>query len=134
MALSYQRKKMVFFVLILTVAFRVCLTLFPLAKLLKFVSKTSSSTPNKSVLTDIIWAVNSVGKRLPFATCLVNGLVANFLCSRNNISSTLHIGVKKDQEAQLAAHAWLTVDGDIVVGKVGDLDTYVALPNLMDES
>lgn len=125
---------MLFAVLVLSLAFRLGLALFSFTRLLKFVEKTSHPVSNKSALADIVWAVNTVGKRLPFATCLVNGLVAKFLCSRNTISSILHIGVKKNPDKQLAAHAWLTIDGNIVIGKVGDLETYVPLPNLMDNS
>ena len=41
---------------------------------------------------------------------------------------TLHIGVAREKGENLEAHAWLSLDGRIIVGNVPDLDRYRELP------
>ena len=62
------------------------------------------------------WAVISVSQYIPYATCLAQALTLQTLLSREGIHSDLGIGVARDDAALIAAHAWLEVDGLVVIG------------------
>ncbi len=51
--------------------------------------------------------------------CLVQAITGKILLRKLGISSTLYLGVKKHNNHQLLAHAWLRVGTTIITGKVG---------------
>ena len=68
---------------------------------------------------DVAAAVEAIDKsstRLPFANCLVRAVALRMLLARREIATEVHIGARKDEQGQFAAHAWLTYNGIIVVG------------------
>lgn len=54
------------------------------------------------------------------SSCLVKGLAGKIMCNRRGIPSTLYLGVAKHSPDQLAAHAWLEVNDDIICGQYAD--------------
>jgi hypothetical protein len=46
------------------------------------------------------------------------------LLARRDIATDLHIGARKDEHGQFAAHAWLTYNGTILVGGEDAKDLY----------
>lgn len=63
-----------------------------------------------------IHALDKSSRRLPFANCLVRAVALRMLLARRDIATELHIGARKDEQGQFAAHAWLTYDDTILVG------------------
>jgi hypothetical protein len=63
----------------------------------------------------LVWAVQVASKRIPGATCLSCALTLQRLLAKNGHESELRIGVAKD-DSGFIAHAWLTYDGQILVG------------------
>ena len=64
-------------------------------------------------------AVNALDKssrRLTFANCLTRALALRMLLARRDIPTKLHIGARKDENGEFAAHAWLTYNDVILVG------------------
>lgn len=60
----------------------------------------------------VIW----IGDRMPFrTTCLVRAVAGWLLLSRRGIASTIRFGVTM-KEGKLAAHAWLIVQGESLLG------------------
>ncbi len=41
------------------------------------------------------------------------------MLARRRTPSTLHLGVRKTEQGELAAHAWLLVGGTFVTGRMG---------------
>jgi hypothetical protein len=77
------------------------------------------------------WAMSRAQRVVPQATCLPQALAAEALLTRGGLPAELQIGVKKTPSGKLAAHAWVTSDGRIVVGDLGrELVTYTPLPTL----
>jgi len=75
----------------------------------------------------IAWAVEAVSRRLPWrSSCLVQALAAEALLNRYGCPARLHIGVSKETDRTLLAHAWVE-SGDLVVVGAGDLTRYAAL-------
>ena len=77
-------------------------------------------------------AVNRAAVFVPRATCLVRACAAKYLLHRRQFSSELCVGVAKNIDEPLKAHAWLVWDGVIILGnernqveKYKPLTTYV---------
>ncbi|MCY4634686.1 MAG: lasso peptide biosynthesis B2 protein [Acidobacteria bacterium] len=62
--------------------------------------------------------VRRVARRLPFeALCLPQAMAAQWMLRRRGVSARLWIGVRRPAPGRpLAYHAWLTVDGESVIG------------------
>lgn len=62
------------------------------------------------------WAVRAAARRIPAASCLTQALSAQVLLAARGLSSELKIGVTLDSNRQFSAHAWVLVDGKVLVG------------------
>jgi hypothetical protein len=80
----------------------------------------------------VAWAASVTGKRLiGDQPCLVQALAVQLLFTRRNIPADLCLGVAKEKDGQLAAHAWVESEGEIVIGgSAEDLSRYTRLPDL----
>ena len=65
---------------------------------------------------DVAWAVRRASSVVPGATCLTQALAAHLLLARRGYASRLRIGVARESDEKLRAHAWLESDGIIVLG------------------
>ena len=64
----------------------------------------------------LAWAVRIARRRLPGTSCLAAALALQHLLSAEGHDSELHIGVARTG-GDFAAHAWLTHQGEILVGE-----------------
>ena len=78
--------------------------------------------------------VRSVARRWPLnAVCLPQAMAGQWMLRRRGFASRLWFGVRKAADggagnaARLEYHAWLTVDGECVLGG-GETETYAVLP------
>jgi hypothetical protein len=62
-------------------------------------------------------------------SCLVQALAARTLLSRYGQPSRLRIGVAKDEDGKLLAHAWVESGGSVIIGG-NEYSQYVPLPDL----
>lgn len=63
------------------------------------------------------WAVEAVSRRVPWRTvCFQKGLALHLMLRRRGVASRLHYGVGKDEHGALAAHVWISVGGETVLG------------------
>ena len=68
--------------------------------------------------------INGLANRTPWAsTCLVKALAAAHMLNKREIPQKLHIGVARTPAGNFNAHAWLSVDGEIIVGG-GNLEDF----------
>lgn len=67
------------------------------------------------------WAVRVASRWVPWQTrCLVRAIAGKMLLKRRGIPSTLYLGLAKDADGQLAAHAWLRCgDRTLTGGRMG---------------
>jgi len=66
----------------------------------------------------IAYVTNAAANRIPRTTCLPRALVAQMLLSRHSDRAELHIGVAKDSNGKLEAHAWVESGGQVVIGGI----------------
>jgi hypothetical protein len=73
--------------------------------------------------------VTAVAARVPRASCLTQALAATLLLARHGYAATLRVGVAKNEDGSLRAHAWLESGGETLLGGP-DFGTFVQLPPL----
>ncbi len=75
------------------------------------------------------WALAVVRRLLPGARCLAQALAAEALLAHGDFPARLRIGVPRaGRPRRLAAHAWLELDGKVVVGGARAPSTYEPVP------
>lgn len=77
----------------------------------------------------IAWAVTVASRRVPRATCLTQALATQALLARLGRTSALRIGVGRDEQGKVCAHAWVEVSGRAIIGG-GGLERYTRMPDL----
>ncbi len=64
-----------------------------------------------------VWAVRAIARRfLGDKPCLTQALALKWILARAGKKTTLKIGVNKNLDNALEAHAWLELDGEIIIG------------------
>ncbi len=76
----------------------------------------------------ILWAVEVAGRHIPAASCLTQALAADLLLARSGTPVSLRIGVLKNSEGRLDAHAWLESEGRIILGNRSNLSMFSVFP------
>jgi hypothetical protein len=77
----------------------------------------------------IAWAVQAVARNVPLGfVCLPQAIAAKWMLRRRKLPSTLYLGLQRDDELKLTAHAWLRVGNTILTGRAESLNhTVVAM-------
>ena len=88
--------------------------------------RRSGPPPTPRLADRIGWAVRNAARLVPASTCLIQALAASLMLRRAGLPAELHIGVAREGETGLRAHAWVDVDGRAIVGD-HDLARLVAL-------
>jgi|SRR5580658_1658858 hypothetical protein len=84
------------------------------------ISRSTASPCEVELAAEIGWVVTRAARYLPFkAVCLPQAIAAKVMLRRRRINSVLHLGVAKNSDAHLQAHAWLDAAGVEVTGYPG---------------
>lgn len=131
-SLPFHDKKLVVLSVTLLVFFKIAVRIFPLKTLLSLtgrVIRRPNGQENPPPRTDrVLWAVPTVARHAPFLNnCLVIALTTRALLGMEGCSSTLRVGVAKQDKGGLTAHAWLELEGGIVIDSEGNA-SYTPLP------
>lgn len=103
-------------------AVRMGLLILPFRTLVRLAARASRPTSSaadasRAQRDRIVWAVNSTSKHLPGRkTCLLEALAGQVLLTRRGFPTRVKIGVRKGDDGDLLAHAWLENNGDVVIG------------------
>ena len=99
-------------------------TIFPMRWYTNKMGVKGNETPFSIDENDLLFVkrvektMRRVQKYLPFKIkCFSAALTAKTLLKRNNIKSTIYLGVKKSNNEKMIAHAWLRCGNIIVTGK-----------------
>lgn len=96
----------------------------PFSELSDRIGTLQAQTPEISVespvLSQIRWAVGAVCSRTPWESkCLVRALTAKKLLNQRGFACTLYMGVARDKEGKMIAHAWLRCGTQYITGGDG---------------
>lgn len=121
--LSWSEKILFIEAFLLTGIIRFAIVFVPFKKVAKVFGKINEesiehvSDSDKLIINKIIWAVNVIGRHTPWESkCLVKALTGQIMLKNRKLDSTLYLGVAKDEENKLIAHAWLRCGADIITG------------------
>ena len=97
--------------------------------LLKMTRKTNSRpAADQACINRVVWAVTLASRYVPRASCLTQALAAELMLGRRGQPAHLHIGVAKGERGRFEAHAWVEVEGRVVIGSSKDLLRFTPLP------
>jgi hypothetical protein len=129
--LPFQKKKLLCQSFFLVWMIRICLWVISYKKLsdwlFRFNSKGSSQDGKWEVIKEVSNAVRLVSRFVPSATCLIQALAVRTLLRLRGQNSKLQIGVTRDENQKFLAHAWIEVEGRVVIGGIDDLNRYSVL-------
>jgi hypothetical protein len=131
--LTGEEKRLFFVAVYYACSTRIMIAILPFRRYAKYLGiphKESAIQQNPDQLT-IVYKVFRAMRRssvyLPFREkCLVDAIVIKKMLLNKGIESTLYLGVSKDSDKQLIAHAWLRCGENIVTGRKG-LENYKLL-------
>lgn len=91
-------------------------------------SRTAGAPDAHLQRQQIVEAVAAAGRRAPFkATCLLEALAVEAMLRRRGHDARLRLGVMRPSANGLGAHAWVELNGDVVVGQLDTLASYAEL-------
>jgi hypothetical protein len=131
--LSWPEQRVLLYACLLLNAIRLALWLLPFGiirrQLKTVLSVWVDHKPVKPVSVDfIVWTVAVAGRYTPgVAMCLARALTTQLLLNRYGYPHQLHIGVAKNDAQALEAHAWIEFEGEVVVGKLSNLERFKSL-------
>ncbi|WP_299486431.1 lasso peptide biosynthesis B2 protein [Acaryochloris sp. IP29b_bin.137] len=85
---------------------------------------------SRRTLRAVVWAVNTSSRYMPGdVKCLARALVTQVLIYRRGYRPELKIGVAKTADC-LEAHAWVELQGHVIMGLMNDLSRFTPMPSL----
>jgi hypothetical protein len=95
------------------------------------VSQPQGISANDVGVRRVVWAVERSSQLMPGgAKCLAKALTTYLLLGRRGYPPELRIGVAKSEAGALEAHAWVEVNGQVIMGNLPDLVRFTPLPSL----
>ncbi|HEX5656407.1 MAG TPA: lasso peptide biosynthesis B2 protein [Polyangiales bacterium] len=91
-----------------------------------------SPAPHKTLTPgEIALAVDRARRGVPGVyKCLPVAYTGHLLLHRHGHASTVQVGVARDAEGKVEAHAWVECDGQVLIGELPDLSRFVPFPAL----
>ena len=124
--LTPLQRRLLIRALFLVSVIRICLWLLPFRTVWRWLATPAEGVrdpdPDPTLSASIAWAVTTVSRYVPAATCLTQALAALSLLRQWDLPATLQIGVARGDGARLLAHAWVESGGKILIG--GQRDTH----------
>lgn len=103
---------------------RLSLCIFSFSSILRYVESIGpraarAPKPGQPEIEQFARALAIAGRLIPQASCLTQAIALQLFLARRGLQGQLHIGVTKDDESSLKAHAWVERHGRILVGQRG---------------
>jgi hypothetical protein len=102
---------------------RSVIVFIPFKKYKKYIGIPNQETPLEiesqkyHIINAVSWAVHIITSRTPWQSkCLVQALTAQQMLKKRKLSTTLYLGVNKENGKDLNAHAWLRCGQLFVTG------------------
>lgn len=120
-----RNKKLLFSeAFILSAVIRLIILTVPFKKVRQHMGVYNAESPFQAdnekeykTVRDVRWAVTEASQYTPWKSkCLIQAITAQHMLKKRSIYSTIYLGVKKDENNKLIAHAWLRYGKLIVTG------------------
>ena len=83
-----------------------------------------------AIARQVTWAVTKAARYVPGSTCLARALTTQLLLVRRGQAAEVRIGVAKNSNGRLEAHAWVESYGKVVMGRLRDPSQFARMPPL----
>jgi len=126
--LSSEERRFTFQAWVTALLIRAGFWLLPFAVFRRMAEKAALETDARfSIpLANLCRLVTAVSRRIPYTTCLSTAFTAFILLRRQGYPVNLCLGVNRDDQAILRAHAWVELNDQILVGRQ-EGESYVPL-------
>lgn len=117
----FRERKLLAMSLLLMLGVRIGLWVLPfnfLERLLNSPPFIPDKVADWDAVFRVVRSVRACSRFVPYSTCLTQAIVTRALLRMRGQASDLRIGVEKDEKLKFAAHAWVEVDGRIVIGRL----------------
>lgn len=119
--ISWSDKWLVLYVFILLAIVRSVLLLVPFRYITVYLGKHMEESPcvegNGDFIKRVGWAIQVASKYTPWESkCLVQAITGKVLLRHRRLQNTMYLGVAKDRDNQMIAHAWLRSGNKLVTG------------------
>ncbi len=123
--LSWAERGLLLETAVLSITVRLCLWLIPFRLLAPYLGRETQTVAAQAISQKkqqqadrISWSVQVVARQTRWQNCcLVNSIVAKTILRRRGIGTQLFLGLAKDDQRNLQAHAWLSCGDFIVTGQ-----------------
>ncbi len=127
--LRFTEKAIFFKCIFLLNYYRIRLKTTPLQTLLAEIEQESLEVSKQKqhygiMPQTLISIIRGASRFAPFTTCLSQTITGRSLFAKNGNHTQIHIGIHKDISVNFAAHAWLSMDGKVLLGLRSDLHQY----------
>ena len=130
-------RRAIFDALPVVVAVRLALWLLPFPATRRYVAsirpRSISVAGDPATVSNLVRAVRASSRLVPHATCLTQAIALHYLLARRGRQGRIHIGVRRRASGGFESHAWVELDGEVVIGGE-DLASFVPLIELQEES
>ena len=128
LGLPLARKKLLVEALLMVAGVRIGLWVVPYRRLNTWLPAApcaeASQTIDWPTIREAAAAVSLCSRFVPQATCLTQAIATQTLLGRRGLDSRLTIGVDKDETGAFLAHAWIEIEGKIVIGRLPNIRRY----------
>lgn len=139
--LAWNYREQLLLSVLTVVAIRILLTIWRYRRISDHIhlrpKHTLSAHTSKSDVDAIVWAwcVRQAARIVPRATCLTQALALQFCLAHNGLQSIVRIGVADSPGGRFEAHAWLLMDGLVLIGdKSEDIARFTPITDLHPKS
>lgn len=119
---SWADELLLLYIFILLAIVRLLLLLVPFRYVTLCLGKYMEESPcinenEDRFINRVAWAIQIVSRYTPWESkCLVQAITGKILLRHRRIHNTLYLGIAKDRENQMIAHAWLRTGNSVVTG------------------
>lgn len=123
---SFKDKSLLIEATVLLTIAKTAVTFLPFRWIAPHLGQSMAETPlsdhsgHNRIEDRISWAIQTMSRYLPWeCKCLVQAVCGKLMLRRRRLISTLYLGVAKDENGSLSAHAWLRCGHRILTGDSG---------------
>jgi len=98
-------------------------------KAARFFPPAAGGTPDWHTIRTVAWAVERAAAAVG-GTCLTKAFVGEWLLRRRGQTVEVRVGVARDANGGLDAHAWLEVEGLTIIGAIDEMARFSTFPSL----
>lgn len=113
---------------LLLAVYRLSLTIWPYRAVSRLLPPPRVAPAPAWAIARTRWAISAAAPAAFRSTCLPQAMAANALLSLQGYASIIRVGVRRGDQGQVQAHAWVLAGGVVVVGDDGErLDSFSPL-------